>query len=161
MYKRLLLLIFIACMSCAGMELSPLKDHVSIKMRKELFYFFSPQMARLPGLKQITYDENSQMATCWFNKFKDVDILLNQKKIALFLSQNKVPRYKKDKCLILTSFIILEQILDTKLLRFNKQITGVILNSTPVPDEGVQAMLDLVSQSTRICAKIAGIPFAK
>lgn len=145
-----------------GMQLGTINDHLTIKMRKELFYFFAPQMCSLWGVKQTTYDEETQIATCWFKIPRDIGKLLDEKKVVRFLDKKKKPRwYKKDAQLILTAFVKLEQMLSTNLVGFNKQLTGVILKEelAQVKNEGINVLIDSIKISTSICAKIAGIPF--
>lgn len=164
MYNKITMYLFLILTFCKshGMELQPLADHLAIKIRKELFYFFAPQMCSLWGVKQTTYNEETQMATCWFRQPRDINKLLDEKKVVRFLNKNKTPRwYKKDTQLIFTAFIKLEQLMDTQVVGFNKELTGVILKDevAQVKNEGVRVLINSIKKSTRICAKIAGIPF--
>lgn len=161
MYNKTIICLLLIFITCHGMEVESTSNHVAIRLRKELFYYFAPQLCNLKGVEQTTYDENTQMATCWFRKPKDTRTLLNDTKLVKFLDRNKMPLwYKKDTQLILTAFVKLEQIMDTGLVAFNKQLTGVILNPR-IEDPDLRVLIDSVGQSTRICAKIAGIPFLK
>ncbi|CAN5137338.1 hypothetical protein BH09DEP1_BH09DEP1_4500 [soil metagenome] len=138
-------------------------NQVVLRIRKDLYCFFSPKMGLLKAVRQTSYDPETSQATCILNQIRDTAELLDEKKLVSFLDAYKVPgRHQKLRPqLVLTAFVKLEEILDTNFIIFDKNNTGLIRNPlyAPVKDTDIGFLFDMLEQSGRICAKIAGIPF--
>lgn len=167
--KSALLCIVFSFAACRGMikptdrQDNPTSDHVSITMSKSLFCFFAPKLCSLKSVRKITYDEQTQTATCSFKYKRNIVGLLNDHRLVSFLNSNTLPTRNQNEHinLVLPAFIKLEQLLDANFIRFNKLQTGVILNPTfaQIQDSDMRICFESIEQSARICAAVAGIPF--
>jgi hypothetical protein len=161
----LILFFFVACngMSEPNGIQDAICDRVSIPMSKNLFYFFEPKLYSFKSVSKITYDEQTQKATCSLKYKRNIGGLLSDRQLVSFLNSNTFPSKEQNKHmdLVLPAFIKLEQLLNANFIRFNKLQTGVILNPAfaKIQDSDMSTCFESIEQSARICAAVAGIPF--
>lgn len=170
-FKLAICLTVLPFLSCSGMaepilaQDTNIRDHVSIAMSKDLFYFFAPKLCSLKSVRQTTYDEQTEKAICALKYKRNTYGLLNDQSLICFLNSNTMPNEKQENQinLVLAAFVKLAQLLDTNFIMFNKPKTGVILNPmfAQIQDPDMRTVFKGIEQSARICAKFAGIPFLK
>lgn len=174
MYNLIFLCVLILVVDCYGMTFQPdegqkpgrfLRGQIEIRIRSELYPFFASRMAALPGVTNTNYNPETHIASCILNYAIDADSILDNKAFLRMLdTENKPKRAQKNRLkFVLNSFINLEQILDSGVIKFNNRKSSVILNPAfrRIYCPHICEYFGSIEASMHACLAIARIPYLK